>query len=389
MKKIILSLVVLFLVASCGGTPVQDIKNMSYHEKGKMYADKGKYDKAIENFNKEIEIHPDNGFAYYGRGASYKGKGLLAEAIEDYTKAISLRPKHAMSHMERGFCYSLLDEYDKAIEDFTKVMISDPKYPNSYNLRGSAYASLGEYNKALEDYKKGCDLEKDTYMNGSSCGYIKYLSEMQKVSGNDTLALSNRGGFFYSRKKYDKAIEDYNKVLTIHPRNADSDSSIYLYRGKAYFSKGENAQAIEDFNKACELGNKEGCNGKQVLEKAIPLLKKYHLQVIDHAVSDEEKKDVRNKLTPLLDFTMPWNVNQNTDEAWKILAASPGYADVVKKAEDAITLITEIVVTDRDIGVFKFIIIGKIRNGKSIKYISDWIDSHIKNDILYKMATEK
>jgi Flp pilus assembly protein TadD len=52
----------------------------------------GQYDKAINDFNKAIAMHPQYSFAYNNRGYSYEQLGQLSKAVEDFSQAIQLDP---------------------------------------------------------------------------------------------------------------------------------------------------------------------------------------------------------------------------------------------------------------------------------------------------------
>jgi len=61
---------------------------------------------------------------------------------------------------------------------------------------------------------------------------------------------------YFKAGQYDKAIEDYNKAITLKPDYMDA----YYSRGVAYVRK-----ASSDFSRACEKGNKFACdNLKQI-----------------------------------------------------------------------------------------------------------------------------
>ena len=66
---------------------------MAYSGRGLAYAIKGKYDKAISDFNMALEINPRFGPAYIGRGLAYFEKGQYDKAWEDVQKAQGLGAK--------------------------------------------------------------------------------------------------------------------------------------------------------------------------------------------------------------------------------------------------------------------------------------------------------
>ena len=63
-------------------------------------------------------------------------KGQLDRAIEDFNKAIELYPDYAHVYVSRGYVYSRKGQYDKAIINFNKAVELYPDYANTYFGRG-------------------------------------------------------------------------------------------------------------------------------------------------------------------------------------------------------------------------------------------------------------
>ena len=59
---------------------------------GKYYFNKGKYEKAIQNFSLAIQIDPTYGKTYYRRSLALRALGETAEADADLAKAKQLDP---------------------------------------------------------------------------------------------------------------------------------------------------------------------------------------------------------------------------------------------------------------------------------------------------------
>ena len=57
-------------------------------KKGYRYLDRGEYQKAIDAFNKAIEIYAFDGPSFYNRGTAYLEIGKYDEAIKDFLKSI-------------------------------------------------------------------------------------------------------------------------------------------------------------------------------------------------------------------------------------------------------------------------------------------------------------
>ena len=62
--------------------------------RGRACLDKGKYDDAIEDYDKAIALAPNDAIAYYNRGVAYYEKGDKEQAIADFRKALEINPSY-------------------------------------------------------------------------------------------------------------------------------------------------------------------------------------------------------------------------------------------------------------------------------------------------------
>ena len=75
---------------------------------------------------------------------------------------------------------------------------------------------------------------------------------------------SGRQLLICNKGQIDRAIEDFNKAISINPNYAGA----YYNRGLAYALSGNIGRAISDLQKACDMGYENGCkNLKIVLQK--------------------------------------------------------------------------------------------------------------------------
>jgi tetratricopeptide (TPR) repeat protein len=88
----------------------------------------GKYDEAIAQCLKAIELDPDYGNPYNDIGAYYIAKGLYDEAIPYLEKAIAAKnyEHYQFPHFNLGRVYIKKEKYLKAAEEFKKVLEIDP-----------------------------------------------------------------------------------------------------------------------------------------------------------------------------------------------------------------------------------------------------------------------
>lgn len=126
-----------------------------YYNRGYSYIRRGKFpDKAIEDFNKAIEINPDYSIAYNDRGNAFMAKGNTEQAISDYNKALEINPNFANPYYNLGLFYGDKGDYDKAISNYNKALEIDTKHYAAYINRAIAYYFKKEYDKSWEDVHK-------------------------------------------------------------------------------------------------------------------------------------------------------------------------------------------------------------------------------------------
>ena len=96
---------------------------------------------------------------------------------------------------------------------------------------------------ALEEYQK----------DGDSFVFLMALQSVVEAQGKRSeLAFCVyllRGLVYHSQKEYERAIENYTKVIEMNPDYADA----YYNRGVVYRDKGEVDRAIADHNRAIQL----------------------------------------------------------------------------------------------------------------------------------------
>jgi tetratricopeptide (TPR) repeat protein len=114
------SLLFLYVVCVCfAGVAIVGITVSM--DRGSFYLTKGEYDRAISEFNKTLEINPNDSGAYRNRDAAYMNKGQYDHAISDYTRALEINPKDAEAYTFRGRAYYVKEEYEKSWEDFNNA----------------------------------------------------------------------------------------------------------------------------------------------------------------------------------------------------------------------------------------------------------------------------
>jgi len=129
----------------------------AYYIRGETYADLGKYQLAIEDFNRVIDLSPDY-IVYHNRGFAYYKLGDYWNAIRDYNETIRLQPGYDLVYYNKGIVYAKLGLYRASIEEFNRAIFLRPNNAESYYNRGVAYFYQGNIKMGCQDARKACDL---------------------------------------------------------------------------------------------------------------------------------------------------------------------------------------------------------------------------------------
>ncbi|MBS1666595.1 MAG: tetratricopeptide repeat protein [Bacteroidetes bacterium] len=219
-------LFLLFIIASVS---VQAQTAKTYFENGSIKFRLKKYDQAIADFTKAIELKPDFTDAYYFR-ALVKLRLKDSSSISDFTKTIELDPKNAKAYSFRGGVKFTLKHYQEALPDFDKTISLLPNYEQAYFYKGSCLMELKNYDESIVQLTKAIELKPDY-----------------------TAAYYQRAITQYLKKDYSAAVLDFDKTAQL-----DSTYSIRLFyfSGDAKIKVGQKEAACADFKKSLDAGYK-------------------------------------------------------------------------------------------------------------------------------------
>ncbi len=130
---------------------------MAYYNRGSLNQKQKKYEQALVDFNYAIRYRRDFDKAYNNRGTLYKETNRLDEAIVDYDRAISLNPDYHMAYNNRGSVYILQKQYQQAIGDLDKAIALKPDFAEAFGNRGIAKIKMGNTDGCV-DLKSAADL---------------------------------------------------------------------------------------------------------------------------------------------------------------------------------------------------------------------------------------
>lgn len=125
--------------------------------RGNARARQGKFDGAIADYSRGIELAPGEANGYVNRGASYEALGRFQDALDDYTIAINLDPEDPAAWNNRGNALLKVGRYADARDSFKTALSYASNGPQSYafaslNLNLAEF-ELGNDNAAIKDVR--------------------------------------------------------------------------------------------------------------------------------------------------------------------------------------------------------------------------------------------
>lgn len=229
MRQIILSILVL-----CSSTMLADnIKRPdSYnYSRGVEAINNNNAEEALDYLNKEINEHPDNGyaFAWIALVRIYNeeyGRALTAANVA--VKKIPSKDKEykAFAYSTRAKVYLNLEDTIQALKDYSQAINIMPDDDRFYNQRAQVYYEQEKYDLADKDYQKMITLKAGDVMGYMGIGRnanaqkryedaIKQFDYVVKLEQNYSSAYSFRAESYIGLKQYNKAIDDVITALGI------------------------------------------------------------------------------------------------------------------------------------------------------------------------------
>lgn len=99
-----------------------------YLAQGDYEFEQGKYERAIANYSRALELDPNFAAAYNNRAYAYMVLEKYASALPDLNRAIELKPTYVNALMNRGdiYNYYYAIDYTRAVADYDRVLAVEP-----------------------------------------------------------------------------------------------------------------------------------------------------------------------------------------------------------------------------------------------------------------------
>lgn len=235
---------------------------LAWGNKGLALFNLKRYEETIECFDKIIDIEPRDFQGYENKGRALLNLKKNEEAIRCFDKAIELKPTSWVLWDNKGRALFNLQKFEDAIECFNKALEDNPRNVETWNIKGMALDNLDKYKEAVNSFDRAVeinpDLEEVWANKGITLSKLNKLEDaiecwdrVLEINPKNEIACIVKGEMLSHLERYDEAIECCEKALEIDP---NFDGTWYY---KACFeSKIGNADdAITSLKKAIEIND--------------------------------------------------------------------------------------------------------------------------------------
>lgn len=246
-----------FLIAVTHLVSAQTV--LDFADKGYKSMNSGDYANAIQSFTKAIQLSPATAWYYHDRAVSFDAIGKYQEAINDFNKALSIE-KSADSYNGIGITYTNLEKFTDAISYFNKSLALDNTNVETFYNLGYAYGNLKDYDNAIKNFNEALKINPvhERALNGRAITFMtlkKYdealvdLNSLEKTNPNDLEITNYKATCLYETQKIEDAIFAYSKLIAANPY----DAHLLSQRAASYSFINQPNEAIKDYSRILDL----------------------------------------------------------------------------------------------------------------------------------------
>jgi tetratricopeptide (TPR) repeat protein len=232
----------------------------AWSDLGVVYAAAGRFEPALDCYDKAIALDSDYAAALSNRGNALMALGRPLDALGSFDRALAVNPGFAVAANNRGAALRELGRFADALASFDQALAINPRYADAFNNRANTLVDLDCAEEALRDYDHALSINAGcakTFNNRGNALFDLGRRDDALASYEAALALnphsaeahSNRGNVLRALKRCEEAALCYETALSIAPGNAEAHNNL----GNALMDLGRPADALASYDAALAL----------------------------------------------------------------------------------------------------------------------------------------
>lgn len=206
------------------GTPEQ---LAIHHVRGRERRMAQRWREALADFDRCLELAPDDVRAWTGRGLTHRYRRDFERAAEDFTRALDLDPGSVAAAFHLGETNRLMGRHEQALTVLDRTLELDPRHVSAHGSRAVCLRHLGRYEAALTGLERAVEMRPDY-----------------------AWAMAERGMTYRAMGRFTEALAEFDRALAVNPAYGWASGA----RGRVALLSGRLAEAVADFDRAAALG---------------------------------------------------------------------------------------------------------------------------------------
>lgn len=193
--KFIITIIAILATLLVHPTMAEDVQ--FWYDQANGYYVTGDYEKAVASYDKAIELKPNSTVFWNYKGRALANLGRFDEAIECFERSIAINSSDPEALNLKATAMSLgQKKYSEAIVLFDLILDSHPSYVDAWIGKGMALGNEGDLTDALQCFGKATE-----------------------VSPENPSAWNNKGAILMEQEKYQLALDCFNRALLFDATN--------------------------------------------------------------------------------------------------------------------------------------------------------------------------
>lgn len=130
-----------------------------HQNRGIAWQDAGNTDRALLDFNRCIELQPDNPAFFENRGLIFVDKRMFDVAFKDFDRALELDSKNARAYVNRAWTARLMGDYEQSVRDYSQALRLKEDYAQALIGRGYTWLAWARPELAKKDFEAASKIE--------------------------------------------------------------------------------------------------------------------------------------------------------------------------------------------------------------------------------------
>jgi tetratricopeptide (TPR) repeat protein len=177
--------------------------DLAYINRGTLYLNSGKNQKAISDFDKAISLNQNIDFAYYNRALANYNLKNFQQAFLDCNLTLRENPEFYDALYLRAYLKNQYKNFPGALADYNTVLRHLPVHKLAWYNRGNTKKNLYDYSGSVNDYDRCLQLDSNFHMAWNAKGVAQYFlgDYSSSVKSFDKAIMKNpgEGNYYFNR----------------------------------------------------------------------------------------------------------------------------------------------------------------------------------------------